>query len=129
MPAPIEACRAGFMPSPAARICPRMTSDTSFGATLARRHDAVAPRQNHERRSAEVFRTHRLSADPPLSARRRVVAVPGAQALDRDLARERHAVIDPILKRDKAAGCLAFRIKRGEASEFALGEERVEHQE
>ena len=36
MPAAIEACRAGFCPAPAARICPRMTSDTSPGSSPAR---------------------------------------------------------------------------------------------
>ena len=33
MPAPIEACRAGFWPVPAASIWPRITSDTSPGST------------------------------------------------------------------------------------------------
>ena len=35
MPAFIAACRAGFWPSPACRICPRMTSSTSPGSSLA----------------------------------------------------------------------------------------------
>src|SRR5262249_45353019 len=35
-PARIEACRAGFCPAPAAKICPMMTSDTSPGSTPAR---------------------------------------------------------------------------------------------
>src|SRR5262249_9929073 len=36
MPAPIDACRAGFCPCPAVRICPMITSDTSAPATPAR---------------------------------------------------------------------------------------------
>src|SRR5947209_20570173 len=36
MPAPIDACRAGFCPCPAVRICPMITSDTSAPATPER---------------------------------------------------------------------------------------------
>src|SRR5882724_4696414 len=36
MPAAMEACRAGFWPCPAVRICPMITSDTSAPATPAR---------------------------------------------------------------------------------------------
>ncbi len=36
MPARIEACRAGFCPAPAARIWPKMTSETSPGSRRAR---------------------------------------------------------------------------------------------
>ena len=41
MPAPIEACRAGFWPAPAVRIWPMMTSDTSPGSTRARSSAAL----------------------------------------------------------------------------------------
>src|SRR5712691_10898700 len=36
MPAPMDACRAGFCPCAAVRICPMSTSDTSAPATPAR---------------------------------------------------------------------------------------------
>ena len=41
MPALMEACRAGFWPAPAARICPRITSDTSPASTRARSSTAL----------------------------------------------------------------------------------------
>src|SRR6185312_2783270 len=36
MPAAIEACRAGFCPCAAVKICPRMTSETCLPSTPAR---------------------------------------------------------------------------------------------
>ena len=41
MPAPMDACRAGFWPAPAARIWPMMTSDTSPDSTCARSSAAL----------------------------------------------------------------------------------------
>ena len=41
MPAPIDACRAGFCPWPAVRTWPRMTSETSPGCTPARSSAAL----------------------------------------------------------------------------------------
>jgi hypothetical protein len=41
-PAPIEAWRAGFCPSAAVRICPRITSSTSSEATPARSSAALS---------------------------------------------------------------------------------------
>src|SRR2546421_33457 len=81
--------------------------------------NAAAPRQPDRRRALKVTGPPRRAADLPLTVRRGVVAVPGLGAFHRYMPGERHAVIDPILQRDKGPGRPSVRIERPEADEFA----------
>src|SRR5689334_7335915 len=89
------------------------------GGGRARRHDAVLARDESERRAAHTGGRDGGPADTPCAVRGRVVAVPLEQALACDGTCERNAVIEPVLKRDKAPRILALLIERRKTAELA----------
>src|SRR5258708_7555302 len=95
----------------------------------AGRPDPVGAGHDTEPRRVDAWGSDRLAGDAPLPGPWRVVAVPRAAAFAGDAARQRYAVVEPVLERDEIARRVTVGVEPGEANEFALGEERVERQE
>src|ERR1700674_5804072 len=67
------------------------------------RDDLVMAGHHNEGRPAQQLWIHPLAANPPQSATRVVVAVPGARAILRYPQSQRHPVVEPVFERDEAA--------------------------
>ncbi len=74
-------------------------------------------------------RQHAPARDAPAPFARQILAIPPAQTFARDLHRQGHAVVQPILERDERLRRGAILRELGEAREFAQRRQRVLREE
>ena len=72
--------------------------------------------------SAQSLGTHELAGDPPETSARFVIPVPRTRTATSHPDRQRHSIIDPVLKSHKAACGIEIR----KTNEFAHGGKGVE---
>ena len=87
-----------------------------------RRNNPVVTGDYDKGWSAQSLGTHELARDPPQTSARFVIPVPRTRAAIGHPDRQRHSIIDPVLKSHKAASFAAIGVEIRKTNEFAHGE-------